>query len=332
MVCSLIFAMQNCPHPAAGAELLFPALDYISGETFQVARCRRCGQVVTVPVPVDIGRYYPAGYYGDKQGRRFPPVMEWLQEKLYVWRSRQVLRRLKQKNARVLDVGCGRGLLLRAFQQSGCDVTGTEFSDGACRFAREVLKLPVRVGLLEQLNFPGQSFDIVVMWHVLEHMSDPRPMLAEASRILRPGGIFLVAVPNFGSPEARLTKAGWFHLDIPRHLSHHTHASLSQILGEAGLRPGWFSSLAPEYDCFSFVQSLLNRLGARPNLLYNWLRGQSAKVIGEKKSHGSAIATVLLAPVLGAISVPATLLLAVLGRGATLTITAVKKNPPPELP
>ncbi len=320
--------MQSCPHPAAGAETIFPAFDYISGETFQVARCRQCGQVVTLPVPADIGRYYPAGYYGDKQGRRFPAMMEWLQEKLYAWRSGQVLRRLKRKNAKVLDVGCGRGLLLRAFQRNGCDVTGTEFSDGACRFAREVLKLPVRVGLLLELNFPDNSFDVVVMWHVLEHVSDPRPTLAEVSRILRPGGLFLVAVPNFGSPEARLTKAGWFHLDSPRHLSHHTHASLSKILGEAGLSPAWVSSLAPEYDNFSFVQSLLNWLGVRPNLLYNWLRGQRAKVIDGKRHLGSIVGTGLLAPVLGAISLPVTLLLAFLGRGATLTITAVKKSPP----
>ena len=324
--------MQSCSHPADATEIIFPAFDYISGETFQVARCRHCAQVVTLPVPAEIGRYYPAGYYGDKKGRRFPAVMEWLQEKLYVWRSQQVLRRLKRKNAKVLDIGCGRGQLLRAFQQQGCDVTGTEFSNDACRFAREVLKLPVRVGLLKELNFPDNSFDVVVMWHVLEHVSDPRPTIAEIARILRPGGIFLVAVPNFGSPEAQLTQAGWFHLDVPRHLSHHTRESLSRSLGEASLSPTWVSSLAPEYDTFSFVQSLLNWLGARPNLLYNWLRGQSAKVIGEKKSCGSAIATVLLAPLLGLISLPATVLLAFCGRGATLTISAVKKSAPPELP
>jgi len=320
--------MQSCSHPAVGTELLFPAFDYISGETFQVARCRECAQVVTLPVPADLGRYYPVGYYGDKQGRRFPAAIEWLQEKLYAWRAGQVLRRLKQENARVLDVGCGRGLLLRAFQRNGCDVTGTEFSDGACRFAREVLKLPVRVGVLQELKFPDHSFDVVVMWHVLEHVSDPRPTLAEVSRILRPGGLFLVAVPNFGSPEAQLSKAGWFHLDVPRHLSHHTHASLSQILGEAGLTPRWVSSLAPEYDTFSFVQSLLNWLGVRPNLLYNWLRGQGAKVIGGKRPAGSIIVTGLLAPVLGVVSLPATFLLAFLGLGATLTTTAVKKSPP----
>jgi SAM-dependent methyltransferase len=323
--------MQTCSHPPAECENIFPASDYITGETFQIAHCRACAQVVTVPVPANIGKYYPAGYYGDAGGRRFPAVMEWLQEKLYVWRSRQVLRRLKQKNARVLDIGCGRGQLLRAFRQAGCDVTGTEFFDDACRFAREVLHIPVKVGLLHEINFTDASFDVVTMWHVLEHVSDPRPTLAEVERILRPGGVFMVAVPNFGSPEARLTKASWFHLDMPRHLSHHTPATLAESLGQAGLAPTWFSFLAPEYDTFSFTQSLLNCLGVRPNLLYNLLRGQRAKVIAGGNYRGSLLATVLLTPLLGVISLPATLLLAVCGRGATLIVTAVKKSPP-ELP
>jgi hypothetical protein len=160
------------------------------------------------------------------------------------------------------------------------------------------------------------------MWHVLEHISDPRPTLAEVSRILRPGGIFLVGVPNFGSAEPRLTRAGWFHLDVPRHLSHHTHASLEKSLQNAGMHPAWTSSFAPEYDCFSFVQSMLNQLGVRHNFLYNRLRGQKAKVTSEGNSFGSLIATALLAPALGLISLPVTLILGMCGWGATLTICA----------
>jgi SAM-dependent methyltransferase len=320
--------MQNCPHPAEGAELLFPASDYITGETFQVVRCSRCAQVVTLPVPLDIGRYYPAGYYGDKESRRFPSPVEWLQQRLYARRVRFVLRQAHGRKGSTLDVGCGRGLLLRAFQQNGFDVTGTEFSDDACRYAREVLKIPVRVGLLETLRFPDDNFDVVIMWHVLEHLSDPRSTLAEIARILRPGGIFLVGVPNFGSPEARLTRAGWFHLDVPRHLSHHTPASLNAALATAGLRPVRMSFFAPEYDCFSFVQSLLNWLGVRHNLLYNLLRGRRAKVFVGEKSSRSLIATVLLAPLLGLISLPATLLLGASGLGSALTLAALNEKPP----
>jgi hypothetical protein len=145
---------------------------------------------------------------------------------------------------------------------------------------------------------------------------------------LRPGGIFLVGVPDFGSPEARLTRAGWFHLDIPRHLSHHTRASLEQSLQNAGMRPAWVSYLAPEYDCFSFVQSLLNWLGVRPNFLYNWLRGDRAKVIAGGSYLGPLLATLLLAPALGVIGLPATVLLAVFRKGAALTICAVKDDVP----
>jgi len=119
---------------------------------------------------------------------------------------------------------------------------------------------------------------------------------------------------------------------VPRHLSHHTSESLSQSLTAAGLSPTWVSSLAPEYDTFSFVQSFLNWFGVQPNLFYNLLRGQSAKVINGKRNVGSIIATVLLAPVLGMISLPVTLVLAFCGRGATLTVSAVKKSAPPELP
>src|ERR1700733_5788477 len=201
--------MQSCSHPAEGVEPLFPAFDYISGEVFHVVRCRHCAQVVTTPVPALIGRYYPVGYYGDEKSQRFPTLVEWLQQKLYERRVKFVLRQTKGQPGRVLDVGCGRGMLLRKFQQRGFDVTGTELSDHACHYAREVLGIPVHVGLLEQLHFPNNHYDFVVMWHVLEHISDPRPILAEVARILRPGGIFLVGVPNFSSPEAQLTKAGW---------------------------------------------------------------------------------------------------------------------------
>ena len=327
VVAPYFLRMQPCPHPANNCDILFPSSDYISGEPFQIAHCRCCGQVVTVPVPADIGRYYPIGYYGDAGGRRFPALIEWLQERLYARRVRRVLRVLRRKNGSVLDIGCGRGLLLRAFRQQGCAVLGTEFSENACRFARDVLKIPVKIGLLHEMNFPDKNFDVVVMWHVLEHVSDPRATLAEVSRILRPGGIFLVGVPNFGSPEARLAKGGWFHLDVPRHLSHHTRKSLEGALSSAGMQPVWLTTIAPEYDCFSFVQSLLNWFGVRPNYLYNWLRGRKAKVTADGKQSGSFVATLLLAPLLGLLSVPATLLLGLVRQGSALTICAMKDNP-----
>jgi SAM-dependent methyltransferase len=229
-----------------------------------------------------------------------------LQRQLYTRRVRWV-ERAAPARGRVLDVGCGRGLLLRAFQRHGWEVRGTEFSDGAARYPREMLGLTVDVGSLEDLALPAAHFDAVTLWHVLEHVPDPRVTLAEAHRLLKPGGALLVGVPNFGGWEARFARGRWFHLDVPRHLTHLTRATLTQALTAAGFRERAWSGFAPEYDAFSFVQSVENRLGLRHNLLYNVLRGQHAKVLhGTPAPVWQVALSLLLAAPLGLLSLPAT--------------------------
>jgi len=188
------------------------------------------------------------------------------------------------------------------------------------------LGLPVRTGELIGMNFPDAHFDAVVMWHVLEHVPAVPALLAEISRLLKPGGVFLVGVPNFGSFESRVAKSGWFHLDVPRHLNHFTQTVLLKELCAAGFAPRRFSFFAPEYDSFSFVQSMLNRLGLRHNLLYNFLRSPSAKIFAsEKVSPGALLLSLLLAAPLGILSLGATTAAALLGNGATITVFAQKQ-------
>jgi len=318
--------MRACPHPADQRQVLFPAQDYITGHRFEVIQCGACGFAVTLPQPsgAEMATYYPAGYHGAAGGRRFPGPVEWLQEALYARRVRWV-ESVAPARGRVLDVGCGRGLLLREFQRAGWEVRGTEMSDGAARYPREVLKLPVEVGSLEALALPVGHFDALTLWHVLEHLPDPRVLLAEVHRVLKPGGAFLVGVPNFGGWEARLARAKWFHLDVPRHLTHLTRPALSRALAEAGFRAQGWSGFAPEYDAFSFVQSALNRCGLRHNLLYNFLRGQHAKVLpGTPPPAWQLAVTLLLAAPLGVLSLPATALAGWAQQAATMTVLATK--------
>ncbi len=320
--------MQACSHPEAQRTPLFPAQDYITGDRFVIARCGACGFTVTTPQPRPeaMGRYYPAGYYGSAGGKRFPKVMERLQDALYGHRAETVQKLNRGRPGRVLDVGCGRGLLLEQFRRRGWEGQGTELSEQAAAYPRDVLKLPVRIGTLDNLEFPAGHFDAVVMWHVLEHVSDPRVALAAVARVLKPGGIFMVGVPNFGGLEARSCRDKWFHLDAPRHLTHFTWSALREGLAAAGLHERQASGFAPEYDCFSFVQSLLSRAGLRHNLLYNVLRGRGAKVLSANEAGRLQIAlTLLLAAPLGMLSVPATLLLGLFRQGATMTVWAEKK-------
>ena len=142
----------------------------------------------------------------------------------------------------------------------------------------------------------------------------------------------MIAVPNFGSLEAKIGKAGWFHLDVPRHVFHFTAATLEPLLADAGLVTRDEVYIAPEYDVFSFVQTVQNRIGLPPNLLYDVLRRRESRL-----AHPGM--RPLLSVVAVASSVPLTLIgmvwvtmAAALGRSATITIYAQRPPRGPAMP
>jgi SAM-dependent methyltransferase len=314
---------KPCPHLIESQRHLFDARDYITDDGFGIERCEDCGIAFTRPPPAttDLEKYYPAEYHGGGTGR-FPSPVERLQRSLYRRRATTVEQILGRKGS-VLDIGCGPGFLLREFRDRGWQVHGTEFSERTAAYARNVLQLPISVG--SELNFQDGSFDAVVMWHVLEHMPDPEGTVSEVTRLLRAGGVFLCAVPNFGSAEARFARDKWFHLDVPRHLNHFTVPALRKLLAAHDFTVQRASFLSVEYDYFSFTQSVLNRLGLRHNLLYNVLRGRQAKVLGETAVPAwQKLASLLLGAPIGILSVPITTVAALLRTGATVTVYARK--------
>jgi len=307
---------------------LYAARDYITGDEFAVERCGECGAGTTVPPPAAeaLAGYYPTGYYGVPSRARFPGVVERVQ-RLLERRRAHAVEQIAGRPGRVLDIGCGHGFLLDAFRRRGWEVQGVELSDAAAAYAREALGVPVHVGPRESWPWPEGYFDAVVMWHVLEHWPDPHEPLRTASQLLRPGGVFMAGVPNFASPEARTTRDGWFHLDVPRHLAHLTPRWLRDELAGQGFEVRRFSYFAPEFDAFSFIQSALNRLGFRHNLLYDLLRGRAAKVLGGGGAGwAQSAASVALAAPLGVLSVPVTLALAAARQGSSVTVYAVKRS------
>jgi 2-polyprenyl-3-methyl-5-hydroxy-6-metoxy-1,4-benzoquinol methylase len=328
-------AQLDCEHTQRTFKPYFAAQDYITGDHFTVGYCAACGLHVTSPTPgkAEITRHYPPGYYGT--GRRFNLAIEWMLDVIYRYRVWHITR--DQAPGKVLDIGCGRGLLLNKLRQRGWDVLGTELSDRAAHHARNALRLPVTTQSLQEARFPDAEFDLVILWHVLEHMHSPHAVLSEVRRILKPGGRLLLAVPNFGSWEARWGRGHWFHLNVPGHLTHFTPRTLKRALDMAGfgiVRKSYFST---EYDFFSFVQTALNRLGFLPNRLYNLLRTATAQLdsqaahsytrTGPTSRPRSKVADALLlactAP-LAAASVIYAPLVAALGKGATIALIAVK--------
>ena len=163
---------------------------------------------------------------------------------------------------------------------------------------------------------------MVVMWHVLEHVRDPKKNIETAARILKPGGRLVVAVPNFASLQARLGRGRWFHLDVPRHLFHFTPETLRGLLTRAKFSQVRTSFLSIEQNPFGLLQTSLNLLFGRPNRLYKALkRGTQA---GLSLGHllfwrGVYWALMPLAVLLSTVE-------SLLGRGGTFYVISEKRD------
>src|SRR5262249_9479546 len=133
----------------------------------------------------------------------------------------------------MLDVGCGRGDLGEALARRGWRVAGVEPSAEACAVARQ-RGGDATAGTLQTASYEAEKFDAVVMRHSLEHVPDPIDDLVRVRRVLRPGGLLAISVPNFACWERRRFGAAWFHLDIPRHRTHFTPRALQLALERTG--------------------------------------------------------------------------------------------------
>src|SRR5581483_10181836 len=180
-----------------------------SDERFDVYECPACGLVRVEPPPADLARYYAPEYYGSREAK-FTGPLEALVRRANERRVRALLRWLPPGGSRcVLDVGCGRGLFLRALHAHGFVAVGTElpgFDFPPGHAGVHFFHAPA-----EALPFADAAFDAVSIWHVLEHTTDPAAALRAAARVLRPGGVLALAVPNFGSRQARWFGRHWFH-------------------------------------------------------------------------------------------------------------------------
>jgi len=218
------------PLPPAGAGLMFA-----------VVRCEYCGLLYTNPRPDarSISRFYPVDYHPHRR----PAKMRHSRS------VRPLLGRLlgrpcsERRGAlpwagpgRLLDFGCGAGSFLKTMADQGWQVTGLDANVGAVREVQEQHGLTALVGSLPHPDLPPGSFDVVTMWHSLEHVHRPLAILREVYRLLVPGGKLIVATPNIQSLPFYLFRRDWFGLDLPRHLTHFTPSTLTAMLQTAGFR------------------------------------------------------------------------------------------------
>ncbi|WP_332734464.1 class I SAM-dependent methyltransferase [Flavihumibacter sp.] len=244
---------QNCPVCGdAAIQPVMEAKDHtVSGEIFSIWQCNNCKLRFTQDVPDagSIGPYYQSENYISHSDTKKGLVNSayHLVRQYTLKQKRKLVQNTSGKNTgSILDLGAGTGAFLNEMKEHGWTVTGLEPDAGARKHAHD------RYGLsfadaenLFKLN--EKSFDIISMWHVLEHVHDLHAYINQIRTLLVEGGLFILALPNYTSDDAAYYRSHWAAYDVPRHLYHFSPLSVRTLLAQHGLEirsmhPMWFDS------------------------------------------------------------------------------------------
>ena len=211
---------------------------FLTQEPFKILECKECGLLYTTPRPNkdEIGRYYKSEeYYSHQENKEgfIPKVYE--KVKSVNLKNKYGIATEGKEKGKALDIGCGVGDFLHTMEQHGWDCTGVEPSEDAKAIAKKKIKGQL-LSSEEQENLHDSSFDVITMWHVLEHVDDIRWQIQQLYRLCKPGGRIIIALPNYKSYDGQYYKAEWAAYDVPRHLNHFNKETQIKILEESGLR------------------------------------------------------------------------------------------------
>ena len=202
----------------------------VSGEEFQLLYDSEFEMLVTDPRPEnkDLGKYYESENYISHTDKKKGIVSFLYQtvKKYSLQKKVKLIHKLNTGSGKLLDVGDGTGDFLMAAKNTGWEISGVEINESARNLAKK------KSVLLESSinNFNGQKFDVITMWHVLEHISNYQEVLQTCHSLLKENGTLIIAVPNYKSYDANYYKSHWAAYDVPRHLWHFSRSSLPKIL------------------------------------------------------------------------------------------------------
>ncbi|WP_299250527.1 class I SAM-dependent methyltransferase [uncultured Lacinutrix sp.] len=214
--------------------------DYsVSGEEFQLIPNAKYGYLETAPQP---SLDNLAGYYESEDYISHTDSKRNLFEKAYhTIRNISLKRKLKLINSfnseekKLLDIGCGTGAFLKTAKDNAWEVYGIEPNEKARSIANTSCNDSVfNTEKLESLK--NESFDVITLWHVLEHLPDLESQISTFKRLLKPNGTLVIAVPNFKSHDALYYKNFWAAFDVPRHLWHFSKESISNLFNEENMK------------------------------------------------------------------------------------------------
>jgi 2-polyprenyl-3-methyl-5-hydroxy-6-metoxy-1,4-benzoquinol methylase len=247
---------------------------------WQFCICARCGLGRTDPRPTSqsLSRFYGEDYWHrSSDGRRYTSddIRYFLRR---YGRRVAYLKRFKRKG-KLLEIGTGAGFFLESARRRGYDVQGIEFSSYAARQAESMFGLPVTHTNISDFHPEKGLYDLIVAWHVLEHLPDPMTALRRIRTWIKDDGILAVEVPNFGSVDALKMGDQWEGWTAPHHLWHFTPQSLRAMLEKAG-----FQVIATKYGRSTYIRHRLKRypvIGWFRCLIDCWYKGTWVRMVAK---------------------------------------------------
>ena len=276
----------DCSICGNASHLHFQTQDYnrrIGDAHFDHFLCKQCGLLFINPVPSDLGSYYPQDYH------HIPNSVDFLESnhghELY---KVEMIRRFKT-SGRLLEIGPSLGTFAWAAKRAGFEVNTIEMSEDCSRYLNEVAHIPtINTADTDAALQSLMPFDVIALWHVIEHLQDPWTTLGHIARCLKPGGICILAAPNPDAFQFKAMGKRWPHVDAPRHLFLIPQKVLVERARSLGLQlefattddegaRGW-NTFGWEYWMGNFasrarVKKILNRVGrGLARVLRHWDR------------------------------------------------------------
>jgi 2-polyprenyl-3-methyl-5-hydroxy-6-metoxy-1,4-benzoquinol methylase len=264
--------------------------DYtVSGEIYQVKKNTEFDMLVTVPVPKNLGDYYKSENYishTDSKKSVLDKVYQSVKN-ITLKRKLKLINSFGTSTKNILDVGAGTGDFLKVCKDNSWTVFGTEPDVDARNIAAKK-----GVTLHEDLSkIENSKFDVITLWHVLEHVENLQEYISELENLLSENGRLIIAVPNYKSNDAKYYREHWAAFDVPRHLWHFSQTSISKLFSEVQMIVE--KTLPMKFD--SYYVSLLSEKykSGKMNPIKSFQRGFSSNLSAKDTNEYSSLIYVL---------------------------------------
>jgi 2-polyprenyl-3-methyl-5-hydroxy-6-metoxy-1,4-benzoquinol methylase len=299
---------MNCPvcnH--SNVKIAIESQDFSLTQTpFSILHCIHCSFRFTSPVPNqdEIGQYYKFNDYishTDTKEGWMNQLYHFVRTKTLADKTNWVQSLFTGHKGHILDIGAGTGAFAHAMQEKAWKVTGLEPDAVTRDKAFEIHQLHLQ-STAAIFDLPENEFEVITMWHVLEHVHALKPYLKQCFKSLKDNGRLIIAVPNYTSFDSRYYKKYWAAYDLPRHLYHFSPKSMTILLNEmqfeiVSIRPMWYDSFYVSLLSEKYKQSgklgmlLAGVIGVLSNLfaLKDTSKGSSIIYEFKKQSNSSII-------------------------------------------